>query len=192
MWLSQSVQVAASELEYTSDTGVWLLHIFHHSIASFCQGQHPNSARYGPEVDCQCGGQAPARLVCGSRRLDECLRGRITTEIASSLIDEDVFPQINVDARAPWWLADRQHPFSLAAEQAIYDEWKVRPLWIREGGSLPSLPLLESHFNACVVHLPMGGPGDSAHLVNERTSIANLQRGKKVVQRWLSALPAVA
>lgn len=118
---------------------------------------------------------------------------------------------ITTDSNAPWWIADRQHPYSKAAEEAVLQEcgvcrlvkpeigaqltftrlYQVPPLWIREGGSLPSLPFLENHFSACVVHLPMGSQGDHAHLVNERTAIVNLQRGKNSVERWLQALPVV-
>ncbi|KAL7005333.1 hypothetical protein EMMF5_005170 [Cystobasidiomycetes sp. EMM_F5] len=99
--------------------------------------------------------------------------------------------QVHLDSSAPWWIADPQHPFSQAAEQAVFDEWRVQPLWIREGGSLPSLPFLESFFKASTVHLPMGHQGDHAHLVNEKTSITNLQHGKRVVANWFKALAAL-
>ena len=67
--------------------------------------------------------------------------------------------KVTVDSAAPWWIADRNHPFSKAAEKAVFEEWNAQPLWIREGGSLPSLPFLEQQFQACVVHLPMGVQG---------------------------------
>jgi len=114
----------------------------------------------------------------------------IEAEFAKSIGSSNSI-KVTVDSSAPWWVADRQHAFSKAAEQAVFDEWKMLPLWIREGGSLPSLPFLENHFNACTVHLPMGSQGDHAHLVDEKTSIVNLQRGKKVVENWLKALPKV-
>lgn len=73
----------------------------------------------------------------------------------------------------------------------LIQNYQVQPIWIREGGSLPSLPFLESVFNATTVHLPMGCQGDHAHLVDEKTSITNLQRGKKVVENWLRAMSSV-
>lgn len=68
----------------------------------------------------------------------------------------------------------------------------MQPLWIREGGSLPSLPFLEQLFSASVVHLPMGVQGDCAHLVDEHSSYTSLQRGYRVVQNWMKALPSAA
>ena len=41
------------------------------------------------------------------------------------LMCANLFGQIEVDSKADWWIADRQHPYSLAAEQAVYDEWKA-------------------------------------------------------------------
>ena len=53
------------------------------------------------------------------------------------------------------------------------------------------MPFLEQFFDATTVHLPMGNQGDHAHLVDEKTSILNLQRGKKVVQNWLQVMGEV-
>ncbi|KAH9205001.1 hypothetical protein DL95DRAFT_493491 [Leptodontidium sp. 2 PMI_412] len=43
-----------------------------------------------------------------------------------------------------------------------------KPLYIREGGSIPSIRFLEKEFNAPAAHLPCGQASDSAHLDNER------------------------
>ncbi|KAK1782323.1 hypothetical protein QBC45DRAFT_429994 [Copromyces sp. CBS 386.78] len=43
-----------------------------------------------------------------------------------------------------------------------------KPLYIREGGSIPPIRFLEKEFNAPAAHLPCGQASDSAHLHNER------------------------
>ena len=57
----------------------------------------------------------------------------------------------------------------------ISQQWGVDPLFIREGGSIPSLPFLEREFSADAVHFPMGTSSDSAHLPDERIRVLNLE-----------------
>jgi len=35
-------------------------------------------------------------------------------------------------------------------------EWGIKPLYIREGGSIPAVSWLEKRFNAATIHLPIG------------------------------------
>jgi len=35
---------------------------------------------------------------------------------------------VTIDSNAPWWIADRQHPYSKAAEQAVLQECGVSAL----------------------------------------------------------------
>ncbi|KIL67904.1 hypothetical protein M378DRAFT_191433 [Amanita muscaria Koide BX008] len=93
--------------------------------------------------------------------------------------------KIEVERTADWWLGSWEDPWFKALEKAIAEEWGVPPLRIREGGSIPSVPLLEKSFGCRAVHLPMGQSSDQAHLPNERISIVNLQKGKAVVERFL-------
>ncbi|EJU03191.1 glutathione degradosome [Dacryopinax primogenitus] len=93
--------------------------------------------------------------------------------------------KITVDRKADWWLGKLDDRFFLALESAIEQEWGVRPLRIREGGSIPSLPFLEKEFGCHALHLPMGQSSDQAHLRNERISLKNLRKGQDVVARFL-------
>ncbi|KAJ2237769.1 hypothetical protein H4R99_000702 [Coemansia sp. RSA 1722] len=98
---------------------------------------------------------------------------------------------LDVQPVANWWLADPNTPVYRAAAKAIRDEWAVGvddvPLLIREGGSIPAVPWLESFFapHAVAVNLPMGQSSDNAHLDNERISLENLMHGRQVVYRLL-------
>ncbi|KIY71497.1 Zn-dependent exopeptidase [Cylindrobasidium torrendii FP15055 ss-10] len=84
-----------------------------------------------------------------------------------------------------WWLGQLDGKWFQALAHAIQEEWGFDPLYIREGGSIPSIPYLEKELGCHALHLPMGQSTDRAHLPNERISLANLKRGKSVIERFL-------
>lgn len=55
-----------------------------------------------------------------------------------------------------------------------------KPLYIREGGSIPAIRFLEKEFQAPVAHLPCGQASDSAHLENERIRLVNLVNSRSI------------
>lgn len=55
-----------------------------------------------------------------------------------------------------------------------------RPLYIREGGSIPAIRFLEKEFGAPAAHLPCGQASDSAHLENERIRLLNLLKSREI------------
>lgn len=65
-----------------------------------------------------------------------------------------------------------------------------KPLYIREGGSIPSIRFLEKEFNAPAAHLPCGQASDSAHLDNERLRLVNLYNSKRIFKHVFRELPA--
>lgn len=64
-----------------------------------------------------------------------------------------------------------------------------KPLYIREGGSIPSIRFLEKEFGAPAAQLPCGQASDSAHLDNERLRLVNLYNSKKIFKRVFRELP---
>ncbi|KAI9776397.1 MAG: hypothetical protein M1839_009593 [Geoglossum umbratile] len=64
-----------------------------------------------------------------------------------------------------------------------------KPLYIREGGSIPAIRFLEKQFNAPAAHLPCGQASDSAHLDNERLRLANLYNSREIFKRVFRELP---
>ena len=65
----------------------------------------------------------------------------------------------------------------------------VRPLYIREGGSIPAIRFLEKEFNAPAAQLPCGQASDSAHLDNEKIRLLNLYKSKDIFKRVFTELP---
>ncbi|QDS72330.1 hypothetical protein FKW77_007817 [Venturia effusa] len=66
---------------------------------------------------------------------------------------------------------------------------KRKPLYIREGGSIPAIRFLEKEFSAPAAHFPVGQASDSAHLDNERLRVTNLYKAKEVFGYVFRELP---
>jgi di- and tripeptidase len=73
-------------------------------------------------------------------------------------------------------------PESSASSDASAEKLKKgrKPLYIREGGSIPSIRFLEKEFGAPAAHLPCGQASDSAHLDNERLRVSNLYKSREI------------
>lgn len=64
-----------------------------------------------------------------------------------------------------------------------------KPLYIREGGSIPAIRFLEKEFNAPAAHFPVGQASDSAHLDNERLRLVNLYKAREIFKKVFRDLP---
>lgn len=64
-----------------------------------------------------------------------------------------------------------------------------KPLYIREGGSIPAIRFLEKEFGAPAAHFPCGQASDSAHLDNERLRLVNLYKSKDIFKHVFRDLP---
>ncbi|TKA68212.1 hypothetical protein B0A49_07470, partial [Cryomyces minteri] len=64
-----------------------------------------------------------------------------------------------------------------------------KPLYIREGGSIPAIRFLEKEFGAPAAHFPCGQASDSAHLDNERFRLLNLYKSKDIFKKVFRDLP---
>ncbi|KAK2828960.1 hypothetical protein FQN49_007234, partial [Arthroderma sp. PD_2] len=62
----------------------------------------------------------------------------------------------------------------------------TKPIYIREGGSIPTIRLLEKELGAPAAHLPCGQASDNAHLDNERLRIQNLYKSREIFKSMFS------
>lgn len=60
----------------------------------------------------------------------------------------------------------------------------VKPIYIREGGSIPTIRFLEKEFSAPAANVPCGQASDHAHLDNERLRVVNLYKSREIF-RWV-------
>lgn len=87
------------------------------------------------------------------------------------------------------WLGDLLNDLYKKLASAIESQWGVEPLFIREGGSIPSIRFMEKFFNASAAQIPCGQSSDNAHLNNERLRILNLFNLQSILNDVFSEIP---
>ncbi|QLG72155.1 hypothetical protein HG535_0C05090 [Zygotorulaspora mrakii] len=81
--------------------------------------------------------------------------------------------KIEIVNSAEAWLGDpTNHAYKIIRDE-IANAWKVEPLFVKEGGSIPCIRPLERIFNAPAVQIACGQSTDNAHLDNENLRIEN-------------------
>lgn len=88
----------------------------------------------------------------------------------------------------PWLGNFESEPFR-SLEDAVVGVWKQKPLYIREGGSIPAIKFLEKELGAPAAQLPCGQASDNAHLENERLRVINLHKSREIFRRVFKELP---
>lgn len=96
---------------------------------------------------------------------------------------------LTITHEAEPWLADTASAAYKVLFKNVRETWEQEPLFIREGGSIPSIRFLEKTFDCEAAHLPTGQSSDNAHLNNERLRITNLFKAKEIWTRTFSQLP---
>ncbi|GJN94288.1 hypothetical protein Rhopal_007362-T1 [Rhodotorula paludigena] len=104
---------------------------------------------------------------------------------------EDIVEKLKAHLRKSFAVLRTSNSISIEINH-VADWWGIEPLFIREGGSIPSLPFLEAEFGAEAVHFPMGTSSDSAHLPDERIRVLNLENGKAIVGKWFTQIASLA
>lgn len=89
--------------------------------------------------------------------------------------------EVATDAALPAVVASAQATASAAYKAR-------RPLYIREGGSIPAIRFLEKQFGAPAAHLPCGQASDAAHLDNERLRVVNLLKSRAIFKQVFETL----
>ncbi|WVF72590.1 hypothetical protein IAT40_007408 [Kwoniella sp. CBS 6097] len=130
--------------------------------------------------------------IVPDQQLDEIVRTlkQFCTSTFEDLGSPNSF-EIQVTHSASWWLASLDSPYLKALESSVQDVWGVKPLKIREGGTVPTVFWLEKEFGAPCVHLPLGQSSDAGHLANERMRLLNLRNGKRVIEAYLARLAKI-
>ena len=86
------------------------------------------------------------------------------------------------------WAADTSHPVYEAATEALRASFGRDPVFIREGGSIPIIPLFEQTFGSPVLLLGFGLPGSNLHAPNEWIDLETYHQGIETIARFYEAL----
>ncbi|KAH9999721.1 glutathione degradosome [Xylariaceae sp. FL0662B] len=140
------------------------------------------------------------RLVPGQEVEDVTGSLAAFLEAQFAALDSDNKLSVHIDNQAEPWLGDPTSYIFQTLEEAVVHAWAPlfspggdgdgvaasknhlrRPLYIREGGSIPAIRFLEKEFDAPAAHLPCGQSSDSAHLDNERLRVVNLLKSREIL-----------
>lgn len=86
------------------------------------------------------------------------------------------------------WRADPHGPVFEAASAALEETFGRRPLLIREGGSIPIVPMFESILGAPVILAGFGLPGANPHAPNEWLDLSVYHKGMEALSRMWGKL----
>lgn len=131
------------------------------------------------------GAKVSMRLVPNQSReklsglFDEAIRARCP---------ETVRLDIQTHGLADAYMAPLDSPQIRAVRQALREAFGKEPALVREGGSLPILPMFKRVLGADSLMLGFAGPNCNAHGPNEKVSIADLDRGAEAVARLYAYL----
>ncbi len=75
------------------------------------------------------------------------------------------------------WLASIDHPAIRAASRAFEKGFGAKPVFVREGGSIPVVTTLAETLGLSTVLMGVGLPDENAHAPNERLDLGNYQTG---------------
>ena len=95
---------------------------------------------------------------------------------------------IKLNKAGDWWIGDIKNKYFKALEESLEEVWKVKPIYTREGGTIPLTSYIEKNLNAPAIHFPLGQSSDAAHLSNERVRLENLILGKKSLKTFFTKI----
>lgn len=94
-----------------------------------------------------------------------------------------------LDPGAAGILVARDSAAMRAAESAYHRSWGVRPIFSREGGSIPVVEAFLRHLDKPLVMMPFGYKGCGAHGPNEHVYLEMFHKGIRAMLYFLTDLP---
>jgi len=113
---------------------------------------------------------------------------RLFTEHIRRIAPDTVRVEIRGLAHGAPALVERDVPAMAAAARAYEAGFGVRPVFAREGGSIPVVATFQKALGIPTILLGLGLPDDRFHAPNEKFSLANFYRGIATIIHFHSAL----
>lgn len=185
-----------SESEFQSDLGV---------SALFGEADYSTLERKGARPTCDINGIWGGYVGDGPKTVLPCEAGakfsfRLVPDQDPKKIGEQVRkhieavtpPGVTVEfithSGAPGVVVDVETPGFKAAAKAVEIAFGVKPLYIREGGSIPVVGLFKQHLDVDTLLLGWGQNDDNLHGPNEKFALADFHRGTRASAHLLDEL----
>ncbi len=130
-------------------------------------------------------GKALAKISC--RLVPDQDPHEITALVADyvqALTPDTVTSKLIPKHTGMWAVMDRESPFIQAAARAYEFGFGTRPVFTREGGSIPIVGSFQRQLDAPVVMMGFGLPDDGLHGPNEKFSLECFDRGMRTAAKF--------
>ena len=136
--------------------------------------------------------KALAKITC---RLvpnqDPARIGQLVADHIAALTPPTVRSTVSVDHAALWAEIDPHSPYMEAAARAYEYGFGARPVFVREGGSIPIVATFQSVLGAPVILMGFGLPDDNLHAPDEKLSLECFRRGIQTAIKFYEELRAL-
>ncbi len=113
---------------------------------------------------------------------------RMFTDHVRSLAPEGVTVEVLALHGGQPWFNEGSGPVFDAAARALEHAWGRKPVFIREGGSIPIVQAFQETLGASALLIGFGLPGENAHAPNEWMSVENFHKGAEAIARLYEEL----
>jgi acetylornithine deacetylase/succinyl-diaminopimelate desuccinylase-like protein len=110
------------------------------------------------------------------------------TKHVESLTPRGTKVSVRLFAKSPASLVNPQNRFIETAARALEETFGAKTVYIRSGGSIPVVSLLQQQAGIPSVLMGFGLPDDNLHAPNEKFHLPNFYRGIEAVGRYLEML----
>jgi acetylornithine deacetylase/succinyl-diaminopimelate desuccinylase-like protein len=112
----------------------------------------------------------------------------LVRQYVASITPDTVTSEVRKLHEGMWAVVDTDSPQMQAAVRAYEFGFGARPVFVREGGSIPVVGTFQKVLNAPVVLMGFGLPDDNLHAPNEKFSLESFRRGMKTVIKFYQEL----
>lgn len=113
---------------------------------------------------------------------------RLVRDYVASITPQTVASEVRKLHEGMWAVVDTESPYMQAAVRAYEFGFGKRPIFVREGGSIPIVGSFQQHLNAPVILMGFGLPDDGLHGPNEKYSLHCFDRGMKTAIKFYEEL----
>lgn len=150
-------------------------------LTSGYQGEGANTiipAKASAKISMRLVPHQPAEEI--ARKFDETVKARVPNTVKLEILTHGR----NADA----YVTPGDHPGLKAAERALKEAFGKDVAFVREGGTLPILPMFKRVLGADSLMLGFASPNCAAHGPNEKVNLPDLDRGAEAIARLMGYL----
>jgi acetylornithine deacetylase/succinyl-diaminopimelate desuccinylase-like protein len=113
---------------------------------------------------------------------------RLVQRYVASITPDTVTSEVRKVHEGMWAVMETGSPYMQAAVRAYEFGFGKRPVFMREGGSIPVVGTFQKVLHAPVILMGFGLPDDNLHAPNEKFTLEAFRRGMKTVVRFYQEL----